>query len=178
MNELNNTSDLSIDTENLVPGSAEFRADPVTPEAPEAPEPEKAMSLEDAVKKAASETKEKAEVPAKEEVKAKPEEKAKPAPERGENGKFTAKPKAEPEPSGSPSAVDGGEVEQEARQTERPSEGRDVNRAPAHFLPRAKEKWAGVDADVKGEVHRMMENYEKGLEEGREDREFRKGLRQ
>lgn len=172
-----------IDNDAPVPGSAEFRPDAP---APEAAEPEKPMSLEDAVKQAAAETKDKAEKveapekPEPKESKPKPEPKVedkaeKPTPERGDNGKFTAKPKAEQDPA--LETAEGAEVEQE-RKEPRPSEGRDINRAPANFLPRAKEAWAGVSPDVRGEVHRMMENYEKGLEEGREAMDFRKELRQ
>jgi len=182
MTELN-TEPLStvIDNDAPAPGSAEFRPDAP---APEPVEPEKPMSLEDAVKQAAAETKESADKEPKPKVEpkeAKPEAKVEPkpekvAPERGDNGKFTAKPKAELDPeAGDP--AEGAEVEQE-RGEPRPSEGRDINRAPAHFLPRAKEAWAGVNPDVRGEVHRMMENYEKGLDEGREAVEYRKELRE
>lgn len=179
MNDLNTapTPDLEISTDALAPGSAEFRADPVTPEPVET---EKPMSLEDAVKQAAAETKEKAEKAEepKPEAKAKPEPKAeKPAPERGENGKFTAKPKPEEE---SP-AVASSEVDAEAGQERgeaRPSEGRDITRAPARFLPRAQEQWANVPEDVRSEVYRTIENMEKGMEEYKADREFRKGLRE
>lgn len=171
-----------IDNDAPAPGAAEYKPEPIAPE-PEAPKP---MSLEDAVKQAAAETKdnaEKEEPKPKEEAKVKEpkaEVKAEPkpekiAPERGENGKFTAKQSAETEPT--TNAVEGAEAEQE-RVEPRPSEGRDINRAPAHFLPRAKEAWAGVNPDVRGEVHRMMENYEKGLDEGREAMEYRKELRE
>lgn len=170
-----------IDNDAMAPGGAEYRPDiEVAPEV----EAEKPMSLEDALKQAASETKEKAEkaedpkAAAKEE-KAKPEvkeePKAKTTPERGENGKFTAKAPAEADQE--PSGEDGVEGEQEP-EAKRPSEGRDINKAPAHFLPRAKEKWATVDPDVKGEVYRTIENLEKGLEQSKEDREFRKSIRQ
>lgn len=179
MNDFNpETPSTVIDNPAPLPGSADFVPDTIVVEPKEEAKP---MSLDEAMKKAVADTKaqgdepEKTEAKPKEEVKPKAE--AKPAPERGENGKFTAKPKAEPEPSGNPSAVDGGEVEQETQQPARPSEGRDVNRAPAQFLPRAKEKWATVDADVRGEVYRTIENLEKGIEQGREDREFRKSIR-
>lgn len=187
MNDLNAAADIPstvIDNDAPAPGSAEYRPDAIVPEAVEA---EKPMSLEDAVRQAAAETKENAEkaddpkpkVEAKEEKLKPVKEEVKPekaTPERGENGKFTAKPKAEPELATAEKPVDGGEGEQEPN-AERPSEGRDVNRAPAHFLPRAKEKWGTVDADVRGEVYRTIENLEKGIEQGREDREFRKSIR-
>lgn len=115
---------------------------------------------------------------AKADPKPKEEKAEKAAPERGENGKFTAKAKPEEntESPTAPSSEVDAEAERERVET-RPSEGRDVNRAPAHFLPRAKEKWAGVDADVRAETYRMMDNYEKGLAEGKEASEFRKELR-
>jgi hypothetical protein len=165
------------DLSPLAAGSAEFRpTDAVT----EPVADEKPMSLDDAMKKAVEETKE----PAKEEKAAKAEAKAKPAPERGENGKFAPKAKAEPVAvegageslEGRADKVDGDAEREQAR--DRPSEGRDPTRPPAQFLPRAKEKWATVDPDIQGEVHRMRENYEKGIEAAREDREFRKSVRQ
>lgn len=170
-----------IDNEAPAPGSAEFRPDPE----PIAPKDEaKPMSLDDAMKQAVEDTKvdEKAKPePKPEKVKtedAKPEPKEKPAPERGENGKFTAKPKAEPEPSeASQPEDDGGEVGQEQKD-QRPSEGRDINRAPAHFLPRAKEQWATVPPDVKSEVYRALDNFENGKKEYEADRAFRKELTQ
>lgn len=176
-----------IDNNAPVPGSAEFRPDPLAPEVKDEPKP---MSLDEAMKQAVADTKadktdDKAK-PEKVEAKvdskeAKPkveaEEKVKPAPERGENGKFTAKPKAETESLTPASSEEDGDVEQEQGGQQRPSEGRDVNRAPAQFLPRAKEKWGTVDADVRGEVHRTIANLEKGIEQGREDRQFRSEIR-
>lgn len=176
MNDFADTPSTVIDNDAPIPGSAEFRPDPV-------PEPvkdeAKPMSLDDAMKKAVEDTKAdadkpKEEKPKVEDKKAEPKE-AKPAPERGDNGKFTAKPKAEPEPSEAARADDGGEVEQEQRD-QRPSEGRDINRAPAHFLPRAKEQWATVPPDVKSEVYRALDNFENGKKEYEEDRSFRKEL--
>lgn len=172
-----------IDNAAPLPGSADFIPDPIPQQEPK--EEAKPMSLDEAMKKAVADTKlgeEKTKVDPKEKPEPKIEDKAKQEakpertpPERGENGKFTAKPKAEAESSAPP--ADGGEVEQEQRE-QRPSEGRDINRAPARFLARAQEQWAGVPADVKSEVHRTIENMEKGIAEGREAMEFRKGLRQ
>lgn len=171
-----------IDNDAPAPGSAEYRPEAIAPEPIAKAKP---MSLEDAVKQAASETKDnaaKTEEPKAEPKEAKPkvESKVEPkpekvAPERGENGKFTAKPQAEQEPSGE-SRV-GAEGEQE-RGESRPSEVRDINRAPAHFLPRAKEAWAGVNEDVRAAVIRMEANFEKGKEAYEEDRVFRKELRE
>ena len=57
-------------------------------------------------------------------------------------------------------------------------DGPDIHRPPERFLPRAKEQWATIPDDVKGEVHRALSGMEKGLEEYRESHEFRKELRQ
>jgi hypothetical protein len=173
MNDFNpDTSSLEIDNAAPLPGSAEFIPDPVAPDKDE----EAPLSLQDSVKKAAEETKAKAEAPTEEpKVEAKDEEKAeKPKRDRAENGKFTAK--VDPEAETEPSPEDGGDDEQEPEQAKRPSEGRDINRAPAHFLPRAKEKWATVDPDVKGEVYRTIDNMEKGMKEYKESHEFRKSI--
>lgn len=110
------------------------------------------------------------------EVKEKPEEK-KPAPERGENGKFKKADAVETESLPEPSSEVDGEDGQEDEQEKRSSGERDIDRPPARFLPRAKEKWGTVDADVRGEVYRAFSEMEKGLEESRGDREFRKELR-
>lgn len=181
MTELN-TEPLStvIDNDAPAPGAAEYRPEPLAPE----PAAEKPMSLDDAIKQAVTETKEKADEPApkaKDDPKvkeAKPEPKPeKAAPERGENGKFAPKAKEPEESPALPQDGDDAEVEQE-RGTNRPSEVRDTARAPAHFLPRAKEAWPSTNEDVRAEVHRMVENYEKGLNEYRESHEFRKELKQ
>lgn len=177
----NDTPSTVIDNGAPVPGAAEYRPDAPEQETP-APEP-KAMSLDDAIKKAAEDTKAKDADPkgaepdpeAKKAKEPQPKVEPKPAPERGEGGKFA--PKAKEESPADPNVAVDAEVEPE-RENARPSEGRDTTRAPAHFLPRAKEAWASVNPDVRGEVHRMMENYEKGLEEGREAMEYRKDLRE
>lgn len=158
---------------------AEYR-----PDADPKPEP---MSLDDAVKKAAGETKAQQEAETKDEGKEKPAKEAKPAKaekapvERGEGGKFKAKEpvqdnaQAQAEQNHEASGDDGGEDGQDGGK--RPSEGRNIDEPPARFLPRAKEKWASVDPDVKGEVHRAIETMERGMEEYREDREFRKSIK-
>lgn len=193
MNDLNaEVPSTVIDVDAPAPGAAEYKADAPAPEAIDTPKP---MSLEDAVKQAAAETKDKTEKPEQKEApkakETKPEVKTdaqdgKASPERGEGGKFKAK--EEPVTSekmneafketseGRPDEANA-EAEQE-RGEPRPSEGRDITRAPAHFLPRAKEAWATTNDDVRSEVYRMKENYEKGLEEGREAMEFRKELRE
>lgn len=182
LNAAPETPSTVIDNDAPAPGGAEYRPEAIAPEPVAEAKP---MSLEDAVKQAAAETKDnaaKTEDPKAETKEAKPkvEPKVEPKPEkaipeRGENGKFTAKPQAEQEPSGESRA--GAEGEQE-RGESRPSEVRDINRAPAHFLPRAKEAWASVNEDVRAEVRRMEANFEKGLQEHRESHEFRKDLRE
>jgi len=181
MNDLNaEVPSTVIDVDAPAPGAADYRPEPITPEVAEV---EKPMSLEDAVKQAAAETKDNADKDPKAKEEPKPKAKAeepkpeKLTPERGENGKFAAKPKAETEPAVAEEQAAGAEVEQ-GRDEPRPSEGRDITRAPAHFLPRAKEAWALTNDDVRSEVYRMKENYEKGLEEGREAMEYRKELRE
>lgn len=186
MTELNaaETPSTVIDNDAPIPGGAEYRPEPIEPE--QAADTPKPMSLEDAVKQAAAETKEQdGEPKPKDEPKAKdakPEVKAEPkpekvTPERGENGKFAPKAK---EPTESPNAAHEGvdaEVEQE-RDAPKLSEARDINRAPAHFLPRAKEQWGNVPADVKSEFYRALDNFEEGKKTYEADRTFRKELSQ
>lgn len=182
MNDLNaDIPSTVIDNDAPVPGGAEYRPDAEVA----AVEPDKPMSLEDAVKQAAAETKENAEkTDPKSKVEAKDDkavkEEAKPekaVPERGDNGKFTAKPKAEPELAVAEEQAAGAEVEQE-RGEPRPSEGRDINRAPARFLPRAQEAWPTVHQDVRAEVYRTIDNMQKGIDEGAAAVEYQKELRE
>lgn len=185
---LDQTPSTVIDTGSPAPGSAEFRPDAQPVEA----DAGKPLSLDDAMAKAVEDTKAAGEDAGKD-AKAKPEKEAKakpdanaevktdkPARERAPNGKFAKAAEVEvaDQNPDSAAAVEGGEDGPDDGDAARPSEGRDIDRAPAHFLPRAKEKWAGVDPDVRGEVYRTIENLEKGIEIGREDREFRKSLRQ
>lgn len=93
---------------------------------------------------------------------------AKAARERAPDGKFA--PKEPKEPSASTAEPAEGNA-QEAESKPKPSEGRDYTKPPAHFLPRAKEAWASVNPDVQGEVHRMAQNYEKGIAEYKESHE-------
>lgn len=166
----------------------EAAADPqgisYTPDAPEPKEASKPLSAREALEKAASEIekdgtkigteepkveKPKAESKVEEKTEEKPEEETKQG--RGEKGRFAAK-----ETSDSTSEENG--TEQEGEKESRSSEGREDDKPPARFLPRAKEKWATVDPDVRGEVLRMQTEMEKGLQEHRESHEFRKELRQ
>lgn len=156
-------------------------------EEPEAKKPEKPMSVDEAVRKAAADTEAKVKEPEQPKAKTEPKksepEAAKPAPERGDGGRFKAKETPESaaengeqgnEPSQEQSGEEGAERE---GGNERPSEGRDHDKPPARFLPRAKEKWGSVDADVRGEVYRMQEEFDRGRAEFEEDRTFRRELR-
>lgn len=175
---------------------------PIEPKGPEAPNPaEKTTpgsehsSIDDALAKAFEEQGVKAEdetpkPKAKEEPKPKePKEAEKPDPKakvdpkaeeakaehaRREDGKFAAK-----EPTESPGDESGDKgTGQEGGDNARPSEGRNIDTPPARFLPRAKEKWASADPDVRSEVYRAFEEMQKGLDESKQDREFRKEIRE
>lgn len=161
-----------------------------TPDAPEpkaAPEA-KPLSSREALEKAASDLEAKGtKIGNDRDDKA---EASKPEPKpRAEGGKFAkAEAAAEPENKAAPDSeadqdpeaheAEGEETGQEDGTKDRSSEDRDIDKPPARFLPRAKEKWAEVDADVRGEVHRALQNAEKGLQEHRESHEFRKELRE
>lgn len=154
------------------------------PDAAPEPKPEAPLTARQALEKAAQEQKidgAKPSEPKAAEPKpetAKPEVKAE-VPAKAEqprdNGKFTTAQQEQPKPSeGNPEAKGTG---QDGDIANRPSEGRGHDVPPARFLPRAKEQWASVPEDVKGEVHRALENAEKGMAEYRESHEFRKELR-
>lgn len=109
---------------------------------------------------------------AKADAKAEPKEtpEARAERERAPDGKFKAQENPPPEKDG----AEGSGQEGEAK---RPSEGRDVNQPPARFLPRAKEEWANVPESVRSEVHRTIQNMEKGMEEYKASHEAMKELR-
>lgn len=152
-----------------VPNPVE-RSTPKEEPAPKADKPDLDTAVRRAFEKATADKAAKAEAEPK--VEAKPETKeetpeAKAERLRAADGKFAAK---EPkEPSAPAERAEGSGQDGEAKP--RPSEGRDYTRPPAHFLPRAKEAWAGVNPDVQGEVHRMVQNYEKGISEFKEGHE-------
>lgn len=147
------------------------RSTPKEEPAPEAKpdKPDLDTALKRAFEKSQAEAARKAEPdPVKKpEAEAKPVEapEAKAERERNPDGKFKAK--DAPEPSAPADKVEG----QDGEPKPRPSEGRDYSKPPAHFLPRAKEAWGSVNADVQGEVHRMVANYEKGIAEHKEGSE-------
>lgn len=159
-----------------------------TPDAPvkEAPKAEaKPLSSREALEKAADDLEAKGVKIGNERDDKEPEDKAKPEPKeakpRTEGGKFAPKEATEnTEPSEDAVKVETEDkgTEQEGETDKRPSEERDIDKPPARFLPRAKEKWAEADPDIRGEVRRMEANYEKGLQEHRESHEFRKELRE
>ena len=146
-----------------------YKPDPA-PEKPEAPK----LTARQALEKAAADVQPKAEVKAEEKPEPpKPDTTQKPVPE---NPPPAAKAE-ESEPATSEQSEVKGD-EQVGKQEPRSSEERDIEKPPARFLPRAKEKWGTVDPDVKGEVHRAFAEMQKGLDESRESREFRKELRE
>ena len=155
-----------------------------TPDAPEPKAEPKPLSSREALEKAAADIEAKGgkigDNPDDPKVEAKPEPKE-PKP-RAEGGKFAkAEPVADEKTQEPPEAKADGDERTEQENSEpkdRSSEDRDIDKPPARFLPRAKEKWAEVDADVRGEVHRALQNAEKGLQEHRESHEFRKELRE
>jgi hypothetical protein len=156
----------------------------------EKPEPAKKPDLDTAIKTAFEKSKAQSEAkkaekpePKAEANPAKPDpaQAAKPAEtaeakaerERAADGKFVSKEPKEPSASTAEPADGSG---QDGKAQARPSEGRDYTKPPAHFLPRAKEAWASVNPDVQGEVHRMVQNYEKGISEHKEASERWKEL--
>jgi hypothetical protein len=158
----------------------------------EKPEPAKKPDLDTAIKTAFEKSKAQAEAkkaekpdPKAESTPAKPDPaqaaksaetaEAKAERERAADGKFVSKEPKEPSASTAEPADGSG---QDGKAQARPSEGRDYTKPPAHFLPRAKEGWGTTPPDVQGEVHRMVENYEKGLGEYKESHEKWKPLRE
>lgn len=140
----------------------------------------KPLSVDEAVRKAAEDV-----AAPKEPEKPAPKPKAEPIEDKKpeqprENGKFKAR---EPEKSQENETQETSEAQ--AKEAEagrdgdktRPSEGRE-DAPPAQFLPRAKEKWAEADPDLKSEVKRMEAEFRKGKEVFEEDRSFRKELRE
>ena len=174
----------------VIDGGSDPQGLSYTPEAPEVKEPkapasEKPMTSREALEKAATDLEAKGVKIGNERDSEEPkaEEKPKAEPKR-ENGKFAkAEPAQEPEAKETqepPEAkADGDEgTGQDDETKSRSSEDRDIDKPPARFLPRAKEKWADVDPDVRTEVLRATAEMEKGLQEHRESHEFRKELRE
>ena len=147
-----------------------YKPDPA-PEKPEAPK----LTARQALEKAAADVQPKAEIKAEEKPEPpKPDTTQKPVPE---NPPPAAKAEeSEPATSEQPSEAKGDE--QVGKQEPRSSEERDIEKPPARFLPRAKEKWGTVDPDVKGEVYRAISEMEKGMSEYRDSHEFRKEIRE
>lgn len=163
-------------------------ANPTSFKPEEAPEPkpaaDKPLTARQALEKAAADVKiDGAKPEAKTDVKAeapKAEDKADTpaakAEQPRENGKFVS-PNQEQQKSSDPvSEVKG--TGQEGDGDPRTSEGKGHEAPPARFLPRAKEEWANTPEPVRQEIHRAIQNIEKGMEEYKESHEFRKELRQ
>lgn len=144
----------------------------------EAPKEEgKALSSRDAIAKAFDEAKEKSE--AEQAPKEEPEEPAKAEkadkPEAEEQAPEKADEKAQ--------KADKSEAEQPAAARERgaevrQSEGRKHADPPARFLPEATQKWANTPNEVKGEIHRVTQEYEAQLTEAQEKAQKFEEIRQ
>lgn len=129
-------------------------------EKPETPKP--AASVREAVEKAREAVKAKeAAVPVKEPIAAKPvvEPKA-----RAEDGKFVAK-----ETAAAPAVAK--EAVQEVQAKEGVSERPTKYEPPARFVEAAKAEWTKVPEPVQAEIHRAIQNAEKGVEKHRESAE-------
>lgn len=179
--EMTAPQQVPIDTTPAQTPAPVEKSTPVEPkvEAEVKPEPVKKPDLDTAIKTAFERSQaQKAEKDAKEpkpdapkpdaKVEAETPE-AKAARERAPDGKFAPKEPKEPSAPVVAEPADGSGQEGETKP--RPSEGRDYTKPPAHFLPRAKEAWPSVNPDVQGEVHRMAQNYEKGIAEYKESHE-------
>lgn len=105
---------------------------------------------------------------AKDETKAVKDEKPAEAKEAKAEETAPNKEKADEGAADKPAAGTGGD---EGRQ----SEGRKHSEPPARFLPEARTRWANVPNEVKAEVHRVSQEYERELQE---HRQFRDDLRE
>ncbi len=121
----------------------------------------------DASKPKEAETEPKADKPKIEDKAETPEAKA--ARERAPDGKFAPKEPKEPSAPVVAEQADGSEQNGEAKA--KPSEGRDYTKPPAHFLPRANEKWENVPHVVKEEIYRVQAEAEKRESEFKEGHE-------
>lgn len=150
------------------------------PQAQEPEKEEKPLTGRAAIEKAVADVKAQGE--AKDE-KAKPEDdlkaekagkdeqlKADEKPEQNKADKATDKPRDGEEPAkatnraeSDKSAADKPAAER-AGQEDRQSEGRKYSEPPARFLPEARTKWANVPNEVKAEVHRVTESFEREFE--------------
>lgn len=174
--------DTSPSTE-LTPASAPQNPTSYKPDAAPEPKPEaKPLSARQALEKASQEIEGKKPEAKPEPAKAEPaktdvkvEADPKPAQPR-ENGKFASN--TEQPKSSEPTAPEVKGAGQDGEDNTRSSEGRGHDTPPARFLPKAKEDWGNTPESVRQEIHRAIQNTEKGMEEYRESHEFRKELKQ
>src|SRR5690554_2417837 len=148
--------DGGVNEKPLSDAAFEAPKEEVQPEA-EVKEPAKG-STRDAIEKALDEV----EAKDKDEAKAeKPEEKPK--------GDKTAK-ADEPEAK---EAAEKPKAERDGSEARRQSEGRDASHRepPARFVPEAREKWISAPREVRGEVHRIVQEYERELSDHKTFRE-------
>ena len=69
-------------------------------------------------------------------------------------------------------------VSEKARGEQRPSEGRRYDSPPSRFLPEATVKWANVPNEIKSEVHRVFEEFDREKKTMQEHVKFREELRE
>lgn len=90
--------------------------------------------------------------------------------------------KPAPEPKQKAAPVDENAPEKDAEEKARPdrrqSESRKFDTAPSRFIPEAGAKWANVPTEVKSEVHRVLENADREVQQYRESHQFREELKE
>lgn len=127
------------------------------------PEP-KAPSNREALEKALGEVeaKDKTEAEAKAEEPAKDKADEKPVKGRSDDGKFAKADEAKAD-----EAAEKPKTERDGSEAGRQSEGRDTphREPPARFTPEAREKWISAPREVRSEVYRVVQEYERELGE-------------
>src|SRR5690606_29432797 len=129
---------------------------PPEQEAAEVPEiqdekPKEKPSIDDSLKKAFDKSKDKAEEKPADKPAEKPAEKAEEKP--ADKVEKPAEPVAEKQ------------QQEKAQPKEKPSEGRKFDVAPSRLLPEASAKWANVPNEVKAEVYRAFDDFEREKQE-------------
>lgn len=154
------------------------------PEGEQKPEEHKPLSTRDAIAKAFDENtkavEEKANAAA-EAAKAKVDEaeakEVKAERPRTDNGKF-AKADVNVDAKADKGAPEQAASERVAPEDNRQSEGRKHSEPPARFLPEARTKWANVPNEVKGEFHRVSQEYEAEIARHKQSNERYEAVRQ
>lgn len=159
------------------------RAGNHVPEA-EAPKEAPKMSTRDAISKAYDESQRAVEEKAKgavEQAKAKVEEAEAKAPVKTDKPRVDdaklAKPEAIAEVKAEKGEPETATAERSAPE-DRQSEGRKFAEPPARFLPESRQKWANVPNEVKGEFHRVTQEYEAEIEKHKASTERYEPIRQ